>query len=54
MYLSDYPHFEAPISNSVDYFFDSTLGTDLRRELFWENPVSFLREPQGIPTIWRG
>jgi predicted TIM-barrel fold metal-dependent hydrolase len=45
MYASDYPHFECRFPNSVDYFFKWTLDDDLRRKLFWENPVRFYGEP---------
>jgi predicted TIM-barrel fold metal-dependent hydrolase len=45
MYASDYPHFECRFPNSVDYFLKWTLDDDLRRKLFWENPVRFYGEP---------
>jgi predicted TIM-barrel fold metal-dependent hydrolase len=45
MYASDYPHFECRFPNSVDYFLKWTLDDELRRKLFWENPVRFYGEP---------
>jgi predicted TIM-barrel fold metal-dependent hydrolase len=45
MYASDYPHFECRFPKSVEFFLDWTLTDELRRKLFWENPVRFYGEP---------
>jgi uncharacterized protein len=45
MYASDYPHFECRFPNSVDYFLKWTFSDDMRRKMFWENPVRFYGEP---------
>ena len=45
MYASDYPHFECRFPNSVEYFLKWTLSDELRRKLFWENPVRFYGKP---------
>jgi predicted TIM-barrel fold metal-dependent hydrolase len=45
MYASDYPHFECRFPNSVNNFLSWTLNDELRRKLFWENPVRFYGEP---------
>lgn len=45
MYASDYPHFECRFPNSVNYFLNWTLNDEVRRLLFWENPVRFYGAP---------
>ena len=45
MYASDYPHMECRFPGSVDYFMSWKLDDDLRRKLFWDNPVRFYGEP---------
>jgi predicted TIM-barrel fold metal-dependent hydrolase len=45
MYASDYPHMECRFPNSTDYFMNWSLDEDLRRKMFWDNPVSFYGEP---------
>jgi len=45
MYASDYPHMECRFPNSTDYFMNWSLDKELRRKMFWDNPVSFYGEP---------
>ena len=45
MYASDYPHFECRFPGSVEFFMKWTLSDDMRRTMFWENPVRFYGEP---------
>jgi predicted TIM-barrel fold metal-dependent hydrolase len=45
MYASDYPHMECRFPDSVNYFLGWDLSDELRRKLFWENPVRLLGEP---------
>jgi predicted TIM-barrel fold metal-dependent hydrolase len=46
MYASDYPHLESRFPNSVHYFLGfETISDEMRKRLFWENPVRLLGEP---------
>ena len=45
MYASDYPHFECRFPNSVKHFLNWDLSDELRRRLFWKDPVKFYGEP---------
>jgi predicted TIM-barrel fold metal-dependent hydrolase len=45
MYASDYPHMECRFPESVNYFMKWDVSDDVRRKLFWENPVRFYGEP---------
>jgi len=45
MYASDYPHMECRFPESVNYFMGWDVGNEVRRKLFWENPVRFYGEP---------
>ena len=45
MYGSDYPHQECRFPESVDYFLGWDFSDEIRRKMFWENPVRFYGEP---------
>jgi len=45
MYASDYPHMECRFPESVNYFMKWDIDDEVRRKLFWENPVKFYGEP---------
>jgi hypothetical protein len=45
MCASDYPHMECRFPDSVDHFLGWDLTDEMRRKLFWENPVRLLGEP---------
>ena len=45
MYASDYPHMECRFPESVEHFLGWDLSEELRRKLFWDNPVTFYGEP---------
>jgi len=45
MYGSDYPHQECRFPESVNFFLNWDLRDEIRRKMFWENPVRFYGEP---------
>ena len=45
MYGSDYPHQECRFPESVDFFLGWDYSDEIRRKMFWENPVRFYGEP---------
>ena len=45
MYGSDYPHQECRFPESVNFFLGWDLSDEMRRKMFWDNPVRFYGEP---------